>query len=141
MKPPPPDALEAWVDRALRELPDQPAPAALNSRVVAELARRAALPWWRRSLSSWPFAARLTLIGILIGLGLLTSPVLEVVAVATRQLDLLQVLANALRHAGSALWQQVPAAWLSVLAMALGLGAFASLGLSLVARRLILSAR
>lgn len=141
MKSPRPESLASWVDRALHELPEQSAPAELTSRVVAELARRAALPWWRRSPSRWPIALRLGLIGILIGLGVWTSPVQEVLAVVTRQLDLLQVLATALRYAGSALWHQVPTAWLSALVVTLGLGASASLGLSLVARRLIHSAR
>lgn len=43
---------------ALRDLPPCPAPATLESRVLGELQRRAALPWWRRSIAHWPAAAR-----------------------------------------------------------------------------------
>lgn len=47
------------VNRMLRELPRRRAPAALESRVLAELARRAALPWWRLGFAHWPSAARM----------------------------------------------------------------------------------
>lgn len=50
--------LERLLDRTLRGLPVRRAPATLESRVLAELARRAALPWWRRSFVHWPQAAR-----------------------------------------------------------------------------------
>ena len=141
MKPPSPDPLEAWVHRALRELPEEPAPAPVTARVMAELARRAALPWWRRNPSSWPIALRVTLIVLPLGMASLTSPLPEALAIVARQLDLLRVVASALRLAASALWQQVPVDWISVLVMTVGLCAFASLGLSVVARRLLVSAR
>jgi hypothetical protein len=54
----PDETLERLVDRALHDLPLRPAPATLASRVFAELERRAALPWWRRSFAHWPLAAR-----------------------------------------------------------------------------------
>jgi hypothetical protein len=44
--------------RVLHELPLRRAPATLEARVFGELARRAALPWWRRSFSHWPLLAR-----------------------------------------------------------------------------------
>ncbi len=50
--------LERLLDRTLHGLPVRRAPATLESRVLAELARRAALPWWRRSFVHWPQAAR-----------------------------------------------------------------------------------
>jgi hypothetical protein len=52
------DPLESVFDRALRELPLRRAPPTLESRVLGELERRAALPWWRRSFAHWPAAAR-----------------------------------------------------------------------------------
>jgi hypothetical protein len=58
------------VDRTLRGLPSRPAPPTLHARVLGELARRAALPWWRRSFAHWPTAARavfLLMCGALIG--------------------------------------------------------------------------
>lgn len=50
--------LERLVDRAFRDLPPRTAPRSLEARVQAELARRAALPWWRKSYVDWPLAAR-----------------------------------------------------------------------------------
>jgi len=46
------------VDAELRALPLVRAPAALQARVLAELARRQALPWWRQSFRDWPMAAQ-----------------------------------------------------------------------------------
>ncbi|HTV96956.1 MAG TPA: hypothetical protein VME42_13170 [Steroidobacteraceae bacterium] len=54
----PESEIEARVGRALGRLPARRAPASLESRVLAEIERRAALPWWRSSFARWPFAAR-----------------------------------------------------------------------------------
>jgi hypothetical protein len=61
MKPLPnsPDPLEQAVHRALRQLPERTAPAALEQRVLAEIARRVALPWWRKSFAYWPTVAKI----------------------------------------------------------------------------------
>lgn len=53
-----PEKLEASIHRVLRSLPDRRAPASLEARVLGELSRRAALPWWRRSYAYWPLAVR-----------------------------------------------------------------------------------
>jgi hypothetical protein len=53
-----PEALERLFDRTLNELPLRRAPPTLESRVIRELDRRAALPWWRRSFVHWPLLAR-----------------------------------------------------------------------------------
>jgi hypothetical protein len=60
MKPPSDrDAqLERWVQRTLQDLPARPAPRSLEARVLAEIAQRAAQPWWRKSFVHWPVAAR-----------------------------------------------------------------------------------
>jgi hypothetical protein len=50
--------LEVRLGRALRTLPERRAPATLESRVLDALARRAPLPWWRRSFAQWPAVAR-----------------------------------------------------------------------------------
>jgi predicted anti-sigma-YlaC factor YlaD len=62
------DTLEGLVDRALHDLPVRRAPATLESRVLAELERRAALPWWRRSFAHWPLPARTGFLVICIAL-------------------------------------------------------------------------
>jgi hypothetical protein len=52
------DNLARDIHRILRAQPDRAAPATLESRVFAEIARRAALPWYRQSFARWPLAAR-----------------------------------------------------------------------------------
>jgi hypothetical protein len=52
------DPLESLIDRTLRAQPARRAPRTLESRVVAELARRAALPWWHKSYAHWPAVVR-----------------------------------------------------------------------------------
>lgn len=54
--------LERLIHRTLRELPPRPAPRSLEQRVLAEIARRAALPWWRKSFAHWPVPARALLL-------------------------------------------------------------------------------
>lgn len=58
MNPHDENKLEHLVHAALRELPPRTAPDSLSARVLAEIERRAALPWWRRNYASWPVAAR-----------------------------------------------------------------------------------
>jgi hypothetical protein len=50
--------LAQLLDRALHELPLRHAAPTLESRVVGELARRGALPWWRQNFAHWPRYAR-----------------------------------------------------------------------------------
>jgi hypothetical protein len=50
--------MEARLGQALRKLPERRAPATLEARVLDALARRAPLPWWRRSFGEWPAVAR-----------------------------------------------------------------------------------
>jgi hypothetical protein len=52
------EKLEVAVHQVLRSIPDRKAPAGLQARVLAELSRRAALPWWRKSFAYWPAAFR-----------------------------------------------------------------------------------
>lgn len=50
--------LERVMHETLRDLPARRAPSTLEQRVMAELGRRATLPWWRQSFSHWPVIAR-----------------------------------------------------------------------------------
>lgn len=54
--------LERFIGQALRDQPLRRAPADLESKVMAEIARRAAAPWWQGSFAGWPVAARLLFI-------------------------------------------------------------------------------
>ena len=64
----PEDASERLLDRALHELPPRRAPLTLETRVYSEIARRAALPWWRLSFVHWPLLARAAFLVICGGL-------------------------------------------------------------------------
>ena len=52
------EKLEHLVKSIVSGLPLRQAPDGLERRVLDELARRAALPWWRRAFAQWPMAAR-----------------------------------------------------------------------------------
>jgi hypothetical protein len=46
--------LEVEIDRELKSLPEIPAPLTLIVRVMQAIARRQALPWFRRAWQTWP---------------------------------------------------------------------------------------
>lgn len=46
--------LEEFIDRKLKALPPKAAPANLVTNVMNEIARRAALPWYKQSFAHWP---------------------------------------------------------------------------------------
>jgi hypothetical protein len=56
------EKLAKFVDQALRGLPARRAPHSLESRILSELQRRAALPWWRFSFAHWPVGARVAFV-------------------------------------------------------------------------------
>jgi hypothetical protein len=58
MKPHDEQKLEQLIHQTLRALPHRKAPRSLESRVLAGIAARQALPWWRQSFAHWPLAVR-----------------------------------------------------------------------------------
>jgi len=60
--------LESALSEALKGLPLRRAPSTLEARVVGELDRRAALPWWRVSFAHWPAAPRVAFVAVCIAL-------------------------------------------------------------------------
>lgn len=64
----PREKLEHAIHRTLRELPPRRAPLSLEQRVLAEIARRAALPWWSKSFIHWPMGARLGFLVVCAGI-------------------------------------------------------------------------
>lgn len=60
------DRLEAEIDEALKGLPQLRAPEALSGRVMAAIARRAALPWYRQSWEMWPAVWRNVAVAVLL---------------------------------------------------------------------------
>jgi len=59
--------LERLIHQTLRELPRRRAPGTLEARVMAEIERRAALPWWKQGFAHWPVAARGAFVLVAIG--------------------------------------------------------------------------
>jgi hypothetical protein len=66
--PDPQEKLERLIQQTLREQPPRRAPRSLEQRVLAEIERRAALPWWRKSFVHWPVAARAGFVVLCAGL-------------------------------------------------------------------------
>jgi hypothetical protein len=62
------DPLEKLIGETLQGLPPRRAPRSLETRVLAELARRQALPWWKKSWANWPGAVRWTFLAFTAGL-------------------------------------------------------------------------
>lgn len=62
------EKLERFVAEAVRGLPPRRAPRSLETRVLAEIERRAALPWWQQSFVHWPIAARAGFLVVCLGI-------------------------------------------------------------------------
>lgn len=119
------ERLERQVHAALRSLPPLPAPATLESRVLRELARREARPWWRMGFGRWPPVARFLFVPLSAGfikLAFLSVGAFgSIVASAQRTTSLgtvenrWQMLSNlfqTLRTAGALVMQNVPQVWI-----------------------------
>jgi hypothetical protein len=115
------DKLERLIHENLRALPDRPAPAALESRVLLALSRRAALPWWRQSYAAWPMGVRYAFIlllaaaaaGILVfSRSQLTAQALSDLALRFPWIEFLHSIAASLRETAGAVFDSIPAAWL-----------------------------
>ena len=64
--------LEQFIHRKLKALPEKPAPEHFASNVMAALARRAELPWYKQPWSQWPaFNQNLFLALLMLGVGAL----------------------------------------------------------------------
>jgi len=66
--------LEGLIHRELRRLPELEAPGTLIPRVMATIAARAQLPWWRRAWLTWPSAMQvLSVLLLLAAVGVAAS--------------------------------------------------------------------
>ena len=81
---PTPDRLEQWLTRQVQSLPLRSAPRTLSTRVMTELQRRAALPWWRKSFLCWPVSAQMALVAACLGLANISVGLLRWLNVAPR---------------------------------------------------------
>ena len=113
--------LERFVHQALRELPTHRAPRSLESRVLAELSHRAALPWWRQDFAHWPVAARgaflvssaalaATLVWVLGGLNV--APATEAVTSSFAWLDTARGIADGIGNFAAIIFRSISPVWL-----------------------------
>jgi hypothetical protein len=125
------DRLETVVERALRDLPQRRAPAALEMRIDREIQRRAALPWWHRSFAHWSVPTRSAFIAACLGVMTLTTTGIVgsgdsryAHTLAAWALDRTQAAASIAASANAVaalLARLVPGEWLRI---GLGLGVF-----------------
>lgn len=115
-----PQQLERQIHRTLRSLPDRRAPRSLEARVLASIAARRALPWWRQSFTHWPAPARvgfaLSTFAFLMVLTMTTMGGLPAVAALWNEwlapLAGLRAAIATLGDAASLIWQRIPTLWL-----------------------------
>ena len=130
------EKLERLINGAVSGLPLKRAPAAFEQRVLNELARRAALPWWRQGFAHWPSAARVGFVVVcllLAGLSLTGNVTLQVDLQTLTWLRPLTSLVGTMGGTASMVAGLVPPLWIylclgvgSMLYLLLfGLGAFA----------------
>jgi hypothetical protein len=115
--PTPPDSLEQWVQRTVRDLPLRAAPPAFTERVQTELARRAALPWWRLSFGQWPMAARAGFVMVCIGVMALIGYVSKTHHVGAAPLHIAQQASATIASASgfvALLLRNIPSSWLLI---------------------------
>lgn len=121
--------IERHVHAALRALPARRAPATLEARVLAEIERRQALPWWRYSFGTWPPAAR---VGFVVASVVLALAVMLFGPAPQRALDALpahplmampgasqvEALLASVAVLRSAALHTIPASWLTLALLA-----------------------
>lgn len=117
------ERLARLLERSLRNLPPRPAPRSLEARVLGELERRAALPWWRRGFTAWPMFVRGAFVALSASLVWLSILAGARTPQAMRSLDAsaarpvswareAATFTQALGDLGSALSHAIPSAWL-----------------------------
>jgi hypothetical protein len=84
----PSNDVEQWVARQLQLLPQRRAPATLSTKVLMELQRRAAQPWWHKSFLHWPLSARMAFIALCLGLSNASIALLRWLSAAPRGVEL-----------------------------------------------------
>ena len=125
MQPNDNEKLEKLIHRTLRSLPDRRAPASLEARVLAEIQRRAALPWWRKAYADWPalvragFFAASAVAAALVVLGLIAvgqnAAVLRLAGQVAGQFAWIasaQDIAGSLAASFGAVFRAIPPIWL-----------------------------
>jgi hypothetical protein len=123
--------LEQLIAAGLRRQPALKAPGSLQSRVFAEIARRAVLPWYHRSFRGWPVLMQVSFVFTALATVVLARSVIlwshpvhaasELAAPMSGGFSFLQSLGSAwsalgsmFSAIGSALLHRVPGFWLVV---------------------------
>jgi hypothetical protein len=122
---PTPESIEKLVHETLCSLPPRRAPGSLETRVLAALAARATLPWWRQAFARWPLAAQGAFVVVAAGLakgvslivvGLLSgfdrSPLAAAFATRFGWIENLRSLAAGVGDFCAILLHGIPAPWL-----------------------------
>lgn len=122
MTKPSPQDLEKLIHRTLRSLPDRAAPRSLEHRVLAAIAARQALPWWRQSFAHWPLAARSA---FLVVSAVLAAAVLAGYFRATGEVQAtslldgplaawarLEAFVDIVGELGGVVWRSIPSLWI-----------------------------
>jgi hypothetical protein len=115
------EKLERLIHRTLRELPPRRAPRSLEARVLAEIERRALLPWYRKSFAHWPLAAQAGFLAVSAGLvaavmwlgaGFDPAPLEQAVAAKFAWTQGIAAVANAIGDFFAIMARNIPPLWL-----------------------------
>lgn len=122
---PSPEELEKMIHQTLRSLPDRRAPRSLEARVMAAIAAREALPWWRQSYRAWPMAARMAFVvvsaalavGLMFGtvwatMDLRSGDLSQLFATPLLWIEMARGAIASLAHVGGVIVRQIPTLWL-----------------------------
>ena len=146
MKPPDELKLEQFIHQTLRALPDRQAPRTLESRILAGIAARQALPWWRQSFAHWPLPARVAFLalagGLAAGLVLLGASSSADVLPALREflapLARVRTIATFVADLGATVFRSIPMVWLYGVAAFIAMLYAALVGLGATAYRTLI---
>ncbi len=124
-------------------MPDRRAPFSLEGRVMAAIAARASLPWWRQSFQQWPLAARFAFLllcagivaAVLFGMGWVTGnlqaePLRNAFATPLGWIDLIRSAVFGVIDFVGVVFRAIPPLWLygGLAAVALLYGTLFGLG-------------
>lgn len=145
-----PEQLEQQIHAVLRDQPPRRAPLSLEARVLGEISRRQALPWWRKSYTYWPQSVRLIFMVVSVACvagGLLGSMHLAGLLSAQTFAPIVQPVVGAiatLRAAGHALYElvrplapSISTSWLYVALAVIGAAYALLVGLGATAYRVL----
>ncbi len=148
------EKLERALHQTLRALPPRRAPRTLELRVLAELERRAALPWWRKSYAHWPLAARALfllasaglvkvtiMIAVWVMVGLDSAAFGEAFSTPVALWEATSSVASSLSDYGLMVFHRIPTMWLYGVAAFMATMYFTLFGLGAAAYRTLYAGR